>query len=221
MEHAALADRLYGPPPTPSPAPEAGRGTPGAAASASVAPVPGTPPPPDTPTAPAPATGEQAQAPRVEVPEAVKALRAESAADADDPAMAPTVTAVADFFGPLGDTALPADMRQAVEVEATQMTRDLGLDAQGLQELLTRGAQVQAVETTPEQDRASRVEAIALLRSEFGDGHKQALADARKLVNRDPRVAQLLKTSNLGNDPQTVLQFARLAARQRATGRLK
>ena len=37
------------------------------------------------------------------------------------------------------------------------------------------------------------------------------------LVNRDLRVAQLLKTSNLGNDPQTVLQFAPVKPRASAS----
>lgn len=209
MEHAALADRLYAPPPAPGP----GRSTPDAAASATVAAVPSTPLPADSP-----ATSEHTEAPQVEVPESVKALRAESAADTDDLVTAPATSAVADFFAPLSETPLPDAMRQAVEAEATQMTRDLGLDARGLQELLTRGAQVRALEMTPERAQAA---AAALLQREFGDAHEQALADARKLANRDPRVAQLLRSSNLGNDPETILQFARLAVRQRAAGRLK
>jgi hypothetical protein len=52
-------------------------------------------------------------------------------------------------------------------------------------------------------------------------GAQSALDLARKLVQRDPRMARMLDATGLGNHPQVIDRFVRLAMDERYKGRLK
>lgn len=62
--------------------------------------------------------------------------------------------------------------------------------------------------------------ADALVR-EFGANANTVLADAKLLIARDPRLGRFLDASGLGNHPEVVLQAARIARSQIASGKLK
>ena len=64
-------------------------------------------------------------------------------------------------------------------------------------------------------------EALGELRRTYGADANSALADAQKLVARDPRVAAFLDAFGLGSHPQVVSTLARLARQQKAQGKLK
>ena len=75
----------------------------------------------------------------------------------------------------------------------------------------------------PTEDQSVRWETTATdsLKREFGDGAAAALADARLLVSRDPRLAKFLDETGLGDHPELVLKAARIAREQIASGKLK
>jgi hypothetical protein len=64
-------------------------------------------------------------------------------------------------------------------------------------------------------------DAVAQLKAQYGDRAGGMLADARRLVAGDPRVADLLMESGLGSHGQVVSMFIEKAASLRAAGRLK
>lgn len=64
-------------------------------------------------------------------------------------------------------------------------------------------------------------DALESLAREFGSGADAALADARLLVGRDPRLKAYLNRTGLGNHPEVVLRAARIAREQIASGKLK
>ncbi|MBT9491485.1 MAG: hypothetical protein IV107_03885 [Paucibacter sp.] len=75
----------------------------------------------------------------------------------------------------------------------------------------------------PSEDQSLRWEAAShdSLVSEFGAGADTALADAKLLVSRDPRLAKFLDETGLGDHPEIVLKAARIAREQIASGKLK
>jgi hypothetical protein len=155
------------------------------------------------------------------VPDEVARLRAESHGAADTLFADSVEPSIATYLNPLAESGMPGEVRQAVGGELTRMARDIGLDGAGIGQLIGRGALAEVRDMTPEQAAANRITAMSLLKSEFGDRAEQAMQDATRLARRDPRMAQMLVRSRLGDDPQTILTFARLAARQRGAGRLK
>lgn len=64
-------------------------------------------------------------------------------------------------------------------------------------------------------------EAMQGLRDAFGDDADQALADARLLISRDPRVKDFLNRTRMGNHPRVVLLAAERARAAFAAGTLK
>lgn len=157
----------------------------------------------------------------VNVPPNIVALRAETPPDGATVLYGETLPGC--FTQHLGDDSesegATLAQRTAVAHEVARISRDLGMsDAGEFMDILKQAKSGTA--PTAEQAQASMAKAADLLRSEYGDKAQQALADARALVQRDPRVAKLLDAAGLGNDPATVLKFAKLAQRQRAQGRL-
>jgi hypothetical protein len=153
---------------------------------------------------------------KIEVPENIRALR-EASATASDVLYANTVDpAIGGMLSDVEQLTLPE--RKAAAAEMSRMARDVGLDHDDVAGLVSRVATVRNL--TPEQVTQNQAEAARLLRDEFGDRAQQALADAVKLATRDPRTKGILERSGLGNDPQTILKFARLAVRERNSGRL-
>lgn len=114
---------------------------------------------------------------------------------------------------------LPADKRAAAVANLRGMLADSGLSPAEAGALFNRAAIVRSEgKTTEQQTKEARI----ALKRVFGEGDvDQVLADTRKLINRDPRFAKWLDKKGLGNDPETVIQFARQARSQRLAGRLK
>ncbi len=113
----------------------------------------------------------------------------------------------------------PADARVSSKVWGEVFTEFAvaPADAQALTDI---GIAVMAG-TIPEQTVDGWAgDARASLRSEFGDRADAALADARKLVDKHPRLKAWLESSGMGNNPKVVMSMARKAAQLRAAGRL-
>lgn len=66
-----------------------------------------------------------------------------------------------------------------------------------------------------------RDQAVQRLNETYGKDAKQALADAAKFVQADPRRARMLDHNGAGDHPDAVLLFARLARQARVQGKLK
>lgn len=95
---------------------------------------------------------------------------------------------------------------------------DLGLDAQDARKVVEVGL----ASSTPEQVQAWPEQAKASLQEAFGeDDWQQALADARLLVKRDPRLMAYLDETGLGNHPTIVRIAAQRARAAIANGTLK
>jgi len=112
---------------------------------------------------------------------------------------------------------LPTEKRQAAVRELRGMLADTGLSPAEANGLLMRAGHVRADGKTDEQQRR---EARKELAKQFGDPDA-ALADARKLIARDPRFSKFIERKGLGNDTETIITLARAARSQRAAGKLK
>jgi hypothetical protein len=201
-EARAAAPLLPAPPPAPAPTPAA---APVDAAAVGAAMFP---------------TMEPDAAPDVFIPENIAAMR-KANADPAEAIYAPSVPdAIQQWMEPAKDR-WAESQRKAHAAEFSRMASDLGMDRDDMQTLISRGRAPEVVNMTPEQAKENQGRALAMLHAEFGNQAEQALADARALAGRDPRVARALENSKLGNDPDTVLRFARMARRLRAQGRLK
>ena len=64
-------------------------------------------------------------------------------------------------------------------------------------------------------------DAMAQVNNRYGDRAQALLADARRLVARDPRVAKYLNDSGLGNHPRVISMVIEKAASLRNAGRFK
>jgi hypothetical protein len=114
---------------------------------------------------------------------------------------------------------MPQEIQVAIIQEYREMAADTGLSNDDVRLLKDRTLALRDNPIPPERQQA---EARLRLATEFGaDGIEKALKDANALLNRDPRVRNLLHAWGLGDDPDTVVLVARAAARQRAQGRLK
>jgi MoxR-like ATPase len=63
-------------------------------------------------------------------------------------------------------------------------------------------------------------QSVRALREAYGNGAEEALADARALVARDPRIKAFLNVSGLGSHPKVIVRLAHAARSQRGRGRL-
>jgi hypothetical protein len=121
----------------------------------------------------------------------------------------------------LGDAAdATPEMRAAAASEFKQIFADHGLSAQEAGNLVSIVRQV-AKEPPSEEQQAKWIEqAERRLKEIYGSGMQQAVADARTLVARDPRVAKILEHTRLGNNPEVIELMARVARSERLKGRL-
>ena len=112
---------------------------------------------------------------------------------------------------------MPTEKRQAAVKELRGMLADTGLAPAEANQLLNRTGHVRVEGKTVEQQRR---EARAALAKQY-DNPDQALADARKLIARDPRFSKFIERRGLGNDADSILIIARAARSQRLAGKLK
>lgn len=96
---------------------------------------------------------------------------------------------------------------------------DLGLSSQEATDMVTVGLMD---EPTAEVLQGWPAQAEAALKEQYGDADwQQALADARLLVGRDPRLKDFLNRTQLGNHPRVVKLAAERARTLIASGKLK
>lgn len=102
--------------------------------------------------------------------------------------------------------------------EVREIAADLDLGPDEFKGLYQRAIDLR-VEPLPEADQVA--EAINALNARFGNSAKQALRDARLLIERDIRMAKIIEGWGLGNDPHTIVTLAEKARSQIAAGKLK
>lgn len=113
------------------------------------------------------------------------------------------------------------EQRATAAHEWREIAVDVGVSPPDARHMLSEFQHALANPPTAETRAAWRTEADRRLSERFGADAPKVLADARRLVQRDPRVVQLLIRSGLGDSPDMVLRAAELAQRQRAAGKLK
>jgi hypothetical protein len=162
---------------------------------------------------------------RIDVPDYIKADRAERENDPGHKLFGGSV-----YTAALPDTLfdsevesedappLTPEVKRAVIGELRLMAADLYLEAAEVKTIQQRAA---IVRTTPVPAEKQQRDCVTGLNAAFGQDAAQALKDARALIARDTRVGKLIDSLNLGNDPETVLIYARAARRARAAGKLK
>lgn len=120
-----------------------------------------------------------------------------------------------------GDDDTPAEMKAAAVAELREMAADMSMSGADVRMLIGRA---RAAAANPAQDEAAeRSQASQQLAADLGSAKaaQQALADAKQLLDRDPRMRQLVLSLGMGNDVQTIKTLAELARRERASGRLR
>ncbi|MBX9629563.1 MAG: hypothetical protein K2X67_03495 [Burkholderiales bacterium] len=121
------------------------------------------------------------------------------------------------FEATLTDTSVPTETRRAVADEFARMSGDLSMTSNEVAEVASVLNAPIADERT--QSRWGR-QAEEMLKVQYGDSWEQRLADAKKLLHRDPRVARIVEQRQIGNHPKLVLMLCDLARRERLKGRL-
>lgn len=151
-----------------------------------------------------------------DLPPEVKALRdAEPARQVYDDRTQYGAAKIGEALADLGIEGQAADLAHR---EWAGVFADAGLNAED-------AAHVVRVALMDEPDAAEMeawpTQAEAALRENYGDDWKSALADARMLVGRDPRLKAYLNRTGLGNHPDVVRIAARQARTLIANGKLK
>lgn len=118
------------------------------------------------------------------------------------------------------DEGLAPDVRPVVVNELREIAADVGATNADVM-TFRRVANSLTQSPTAEQRAAWHDQIAEQLNAQYGTSAAQALADAAKFARRDPRVARMLAHNGLGDHPEVVLQFARLAREARAAGKLK
>lgn len=121
----------------------------------------------------------------------------------------------------VGDDDTPAEMKAAAVAELREMAADMSMSGADVRMLIGRA---RAAAANPAQNEAAeRSQASQQLAADLGSAQaaQQALADAKQLLDRDPRMRQLVLSLGMGNDVQTIKTLADLARRERARGRLR
>lgn len=113
---------------------------------------------------------------------------------------------------------MQGDARLSAAKELRNMLADTGLAPAEVSGLFNRSHLVREAGKSAE---AQRKETRQELKRVFGDAADDALLDARRLIGRDPRFSRWIEKQGLGNDVETIVQFAKAARSQRAAGRLK
>lgn len=111
----------------------------------------------------------------------------------------------------------PREKRQAAVTEFRAMLADTGLSPSDARTLLSRSAHAKADGKSLDEIRRETREQLV---RQYGSAD-QALADVKKLINRDPRFARYISAKGIDRDPEAILILARAARSQRMSGRLK
>ena len=125
------------------------------------------------------------------------------------------------FEAVLSGTGLPSEVQAVVATEYRHMAADIGASSDEASQILATVQGMVSTPPTPEQSARMQGEAAALVVAKYGDEATQVLDITKKMIARDPRLAQVLNASGAGNDPRTVMTLVELAVRQRAAGHLK
>ena len=199
---SAIANRLY---PSTAVAPSAAPAAPAPTIAATPAAAALTEPQAAAPAAPPPQPEPASAA--TSVPAAIAELR-----QSDSKLHDPVKTFAPDLPD---DGSLPG----ADVVEWRRVAGDVGADPQDVRSFRLL-AKVHLAEPADDATVAGwRLQAQTLIKDRgFNDVDLEA---ARRLVARDPRVAEMLDRTGLGSHPQVVERFITLARAQRVAGRLK
>lgn len=193
-DEATMAERLY----------------PSAAAPAT--PVPAPPPAPpaaETKTQAETLYPEEVPLPALEIPQSIVELR-KSEQRLDDRTLP--------FHSVFERTDDP--QQRGVNQELAHIFADLEVSATDARSIVGLADQLAA--SPPDDATAAKwkQDSLTRLREVYGKDHEQALADAQKLVHRDPRVAAMLDQNGLGSHPRVVETIAALARQAKGRGRL-
>lgn len=153
---------------------------------------------------------DEAPAQLHELPDAIRELR-----DSPERRMFSAQGTYATFE--LGDNPLAPEIARAVTSELREIFSDVGASTAEAQEFATLAKEVPAA---PEARASLRAEAIEAVRQQYREDADAALADARALVARDPRVAKIIDATGLGDHPRAVLTIIQLARAARMRGEL-
>lgn len=116
---------------------------------------------------------------------------------------------------------LGEEQGRLVAAEMREICQDLCLQPDDLTEI---GMAVQAAHEAPftfAQRDQMQAEGIALVHEHYGPKTGEAIAAAKALAARDPRVKQFLNNTGVGDHPQVILRFARAGMTARNRGLLK
>ncbi|MBI5900845.1 MAG: hypothetical protein HZB40_16690 [Rhodocyclales bacterium] len=152
---------------------------------------------------------------RLPVPESIAKLRADEPGRTLYAASYPSrdaVGAIAEYYADL-----PELQRQSGSREVAEMALDIGLSDGDVRQWVGFANALRANPLPADQAQATAAKRLVEV---FGKDAAQALADARALVARDPRVGPMLERSGLGNHPDVIVHFAQQARRERVRGRL-
>lgn len=112
------------------------------------------------------------------------------------------------------------EVQRAAVKELANMAADVGMTNGDVNTFVTVLRNTR--EAPSEETRTQwREQAVQRLNETYGKDAKQALADAAKFVQADPRRARMLEAKGAGDHPDAVLLFAKLARQARTAGRLK
>jgi hypothetical protein len=111
-----------------------------------------------------------------------------------------------------------ADIGPEDRAEVAELLTDLGLGQRDVAEMVTRASRLQA---DPAPQESLQEASIRALNAKFGHDAAQALRDARLLISRDQRAAELFDRLGVGDDPDTVVRLAEEARRQLLAGKLR
>tara|TARA_R110000851_G_scaffold165169_2_gene309945 strand:+ start:154950 stop:155642 length:693 start_codon:yes stop_codon:yes gene_type:complete len=164
--------------------------------------------------------GREVERIRNSVPSEVQALRD---GDSDRAMFSPQKTyesAIPDdiFDAESVESELPPETQAAVLYEYRELAADHGLSHTEIGRLHQRILAQRNDPAPPEQQQA---QALQRLSEVYGPDVQEALADANRLLDRDPRTKNAIKAWGLGNDPETIVLVAQVARREKARGRLK
>lgn len=113
---------------------------------------------------------------------------------------------------------VPPEAKAAAVANFREMAGDLGLTTDDARTLVS-ASMVAAPDAAT--SAAWRTESMTALKEAYGDQAYQRLADAKLLVQRDPRIKSFLNASGLGDKPSVVLILVEKARQARVSGRLK
>lgn len=116
---------------------------------------------------------------------------------------------------------LEKDALQGQTTIVASILADIGMDRQDVSQLASFAAQYAQRKPTDDELRAHTRTATQELRAKYGEGFDEALAGARALTQRDPRLSKFLAATGLGSHPWLVLRMAELARSPRNTASLK